>query len=322
MSGLIGTIWKLIAIQPVTNILIVLTNVLFSNFGLAIIALTIIIKLLTHPLNMRQVRSTKAMQDIQPKLTELQKKYGRDRQRFLQEQMALYKEAGISPTGCMLPLLIQFPVWFALYQSIIRVLAVAPEDLLELSQYLYSRPIIYANLPLPHQFLWLDLALPDRYWVLPILVGITMWLQQKQIETPSRDPQQQSQQRMMLWTMPMMFAIFTLSFPSGLAIYWVASNIITIITQYLVAGWGGLATIGISNPFAQAKKPVRRKTPVISAPAPVATEITEISTTQEEGLSDEESRDKRQDSGGGGPKRPGTSRHQTGRYKGRRSKRR
>ena len=105
-----------------TNILIVLSNYLFNSFGLAIIALTIIVRGLMYPLTLRQLRATKAMQTLQPKLAVLQKKYAKDKQKLAKEQMKLYKESGVSPAGCLLPMLIQLPVWIALYQSIIRVL--------------------------------------------------------------------------------------------------------------------------------------------------------------------------------------------------------
>ncbi|GAH61650.1 unnamed protein product, partial [marine sediment metagenome] len=176
-----GEIWDLIILQPVLNSLVVLSSVLFSNFGLTIIGLTIIIRGAMYPLTVRQLRSTKAMQSLQPKLTELRQKYAKDKQKLAKEQMQLYKESGVSPAGCLLPMLIQMPIWIALYQSIMMALAVAPEGLLNLSRYLYSWPVVYSTLPLGSEFLWLNLAIPDRLFLLPILVGGTMWLQQKMV---------------------------------------------------------------------------------------------------------------------------------------------
>jgi YidC/Oxa1 family membrane protein insertase len=221
-----------------TNILVVLSHYLFNYFGLAIIFLTIIVNAAMFPLTMKQVRSSKKMQDLQPKLLELQKKHAKDKQRLAQEQMRLYKESGVSPAGCLLPMLIQMPVWIALYQSIMHVLAVIPENLLGLSKYLYPWPVVYSTLPLNNDFHWLNLAAGDM--ILAILVGGTMWLQQKMAMAPAADPSQQRQSSMMLWLMPLMFAFLTLSFPSGLALYWVTSNIIRIGIQYSVTGWGGL----------------------------------------------------------------------------------
>ncbi len=231
-------IWELIIQQPLTNVLIVVSHALAGNFGLAIIALTIIINLLMLKMTLSQIRSAKAMQDLQPKLAEIQKKYGRDRQKLSQEQMNLYKTAGVKPAGCAISLIIQMPVWIALYQAIMLALSVAPEGLLNLSKYLYSWPILYSILPLNRAFLGMDLAQPNM--VLAILVGITMWVQQKMTMTTSADPKQAQQAQMMLWMMPMMFTFFALSFPSGLALYWVVNSVVRIFIQYRVTGWGGL----------------------------------------------------------------------------------
>ena len=118
-----GAVWDTIIFQPVLNSLVVLCSVLFSNFGLTIIALTIIIRGLMYPLTIRQLRSTKAMQSLQPKLAELRKKYAKDKQKLAKEQMQMYKESGISPLGCLVPMLIQMPIWIALYQSIMPLIS-------------------------------------------------------------------------------------------------------------------------------------------------------------------------------------------------------
>jgi len=230
--------WELIIQQPVINVLIVLSHYLADNFGLAIIALTIIVNLLMLGLTLKQIRSTKAMQELQPRLAEIQKKYGKDRQKLAQEQMRLYKESGMKPAGCAITMVIQMPVWIALYQSIMLTLAVAPEGLLNLSKYLYSWPVVYSVLPLSREFLWFNMAQPD--FVLAILVGGSMWLQQKMSMVTPTDPKQQSQSQMMLWMMPLMFAFLALSFPSGLSLFWVTSSVVRIFMQYRVTGWGGL----------------------------------------------------------------------------------
>ena len=211
---------------------------LADSFGLAIIALTIIVNLLMLQLTLKQIHSTKAMQELQPRLAELQQKYGKDRQKLAQEQMRLYKESGVKPAGCAITMIIQFPVWIALYRAVMLSLAMAPEGLLNLSKYLYSWPVLYAALPLSQDFLWLNLAEPDLF--LAIVVGATMWLQQKMSMTIPTDPKQRSQSQMMLWMMPLLFAFLALSFPSGLSLYWAASSIVRIILQYRVTGWGGV----------------------------------------------------------------------------------
>ena len=168
-----------------------------------------------------------------------------------QEQMKLYKESGMNPIGCLGPMLIQMPIWIALYQSIMLSLAVAPEGLLNLSRYLYAWPLVYSIVPLGREFMGLNLAEPNM--VLAILVGGTMWLQQKMATPTSTDPKQQAQSRMMLWMLPMMFTFFALSFPSGLSLFWVTSSVVRIVMQYKVTGWGGLLPKA-----AQAQRPVGR----------------------------------------------------------------
>jgi YidC/Oxa1 family membrane protein insertase len=235
-----GDIWNLIIGNPVLNVLIALSHVLGGSFGLAIIVLTVIIRLISWPLTKRQLNSTKALQEMQPKIQELQKKYGKNQQKLQQEMMRLYKEAGVNPLGCLWPMLIQFPIWIALYQAIMRALATTPENLLDLANRLYSWDIVNQAIPLSSRFLGLDLGSPGNI-ILAIIVGGTMWVQQKMTQAPSVDPRQESTQRMMTLMMPLMFGFLTFMFPSGLALYWAVSNIIGIITQYFfTGGWGYL----------------------------------------------------------------------------------
>ncbi len=257
---IITTVWNTILLEPVINGLIVISGTLFGSFGLAIIALTIIVRLVTFPLTLKQLRSTKAMSALQPKMQELQKKYSKDKQQLSKEVSKLYKEAGVNPMGCLMPMLVQFPIWIALYQSIMRLVATSPEDLFGLSVHLYSWPLLHHMVPLQKHFLWLDLGSPDRFFILPVLVGGSMWVMQKMSTITSADPKQQQMSRMMTIMMPLMFAFFTLQFPSGLALYWVASNIIGIITQYFVTGWGSLL------PAKQVSKEVKRISEPVAEP--------------------------------------------------------
>jgi len=316
--------WELIIQQPVINSLIVLSHYLANSFGLAIIALTIIVNVVMYPFTLKQINAMKAMQAIQPKIAELQKKYAKDRQKLSQEQMRLYKESGMNPAGCLLPMLIQMPIWIALFQSIMLSLAVAPEGLLNLSRYLYSWPVVYSILPLGKDFLWLNLAEPDM--LLAILVGGTMWLQQKMTMSPSADPRQAAQRRMMLWMMPLMFGFFALSFPSGLALFWVTSNAIRVAIQYLATGWGGLvpSTAGKQALLIRDRK-YKRRIALQEAPlkdADIGADIVEPSSTQEEELGYGKSGDERQDRGRGYPASLRAIRRQPGRSGGHRHKRR
>ncbi len=248
-------IWNVAILDPVLNGLIALSQVLWGNFGLAIIMLTIVVRLILMPLTFKQTQSTKAMQSLQPKLQEIQKKYARDQKKLQQEMMRLYKEAGINPLGCMWPMLIQMPIWIALYQSIMQALAATPENLLILSQHLYQWDMVDQAIPLNENFLGLKLSQPDPTMILAILVGLSMWVQQKMVTPPATDAKQQQMSSMTTMMMPMMFAFFTLSFPSGLALYWVVSNIIGIIIQYFVGGGWGYFTLPSFRPQPQAAAP-------------------------------------------------------------------
>ncbi len=314
--------WELIVQQPIINSLIMLSHYLFDNFGLAIIVLTIVVNILMLKLTLKQVRASKAMQELQPKLAEMQKKYAKDKQKLAKERMQLYKESGVNPIGCLVPMLIQMPIWIALYQSVMLVLAVAPEGLLNLSRYLYSWPVVFSILPLNSEFLWLNLATPDIF--LAILVGSTMWVQQKMATPVSADPKQQAQSQMMQWMMPLMFAFLATSFPSGLSLYWVTSSIVRIVIQYYVTGWGGLVSSKGRRPITRDEKYKRR---ITSQEEPLedddtGADITVSDSSQEEGLDYGKSGDKRQDRGGGYPTSLRATRRRSGRGKSHRSKRR
>ena len=319
-----GEIWDLIALQPVINVLIMLTHYILSSFGLAIIALTIVVNIGMYPLTMRQLKATQAMQSLQPKIAELQKKYGKDRQKLAQEQMRMYKESGMSPAGCLVPMLVQMPIWIALYQSIIRVLAVTPEDFLGLSRFFYSSwPIVYSMVPLEKSFLWFNLATPDTF--LAIMVAATMWVQQKMVTPAATDSRQQAQSRMMLWMMPLMFGFISLSFPSGLALFWATSTVIRVLMQYYTTGWGGLVKAGAPRPTGRDtgyKKRIAQMEQGPLEPADISADIVEPSSEEEEGPAYGESRDERQDSGGGHPTRLREIRRQPRRGRGHGRKRR
>jgi YidC/Oxa1 family membrane protein insertase len=257
-------VWELIIQQPLINVLIVVAHAMGGSFGVSIILLTILVNLCMLPLTLSQIRSYKATMDLQPKLAELQKKYGKDRQKLAQEQMNLYKTAGIKPAGCFITMLIQMPVWIALYQSIMLAMAVAPEGLLNLSRFLYPWNAVFAALPLSRGFLWLNLASPDIF--LAILTGGSQWVLQKMSTTPSSDPRQAQQAQMMVWMMPLMFGLLALSFPSGLALYWVVNNIFRTVLQYRVSGWGGLRRQA-KAPAEPEKKPLRFDTSAEKKPA-------------------------------------------------------
>ena len=236
---LIGWLWTNGLVIPMTNFLVLIARLSFGNFGIAIIVFTVVMRGITWPLTQQQLRATRSMQLVQPRVQEIQKKH-KDPKRRSEETMKLYREAGVNPLGCVWPMLIQFPIWIALYQTISFTLGATPESLLALSQRLYAVPFLRTAVPLERNFLWMDMAKPDTTLIMAVLVGGTTWLQQRMTMSTrtATDPQQQSMNQTMLWMMPLMLAFFTLQFPSGLALYWVATNVIGIALQYVYVGSG------------------------------------------------------------------------------------
>jgi YidC/Oxa1 family membrane protein insertase len=261
-------------VLPMTNVLVAIARVFGGNFGIAIILFTIIMRLVTWPLTASQYKQSKAMQAIQPKLAALQKEYkGKDQKKYQQEMMALYREHGVNPLGCLFPMLVQMPIWIALYQVIRLTLGETPESFVTLSNNLYPIPFVHTAVPLDQHFLIWNLGKSDALFLLPILVGLTMYVQQKMI-TPSQPTgqaltqqqlQQQQTQQMMTWMLPLMFAYFTVTVPSGLGLYWFVSNVAGIVTQYFYMGrrvdWRGMLQFGAPAPAAQQR-------PRGAAPAP------------------------------------------------------
>lgn len=179
----------------------------FGNWGVAIILLTIVVKLLTLYWTQKSMRSMKEMQRLKPKIDQLREKYQNDKQRLNQEMMNLYKVHKVNPLGGCLPMIIQMPIWFALY----RTLGNAVE--------LYRSSFI----------LWIkDLTSPDPYYVLPIAMGISMYAQQA--ITPQ--PVEASQAKMMKYFMPGMFTVMMLWLPSGLTLYIFVNTILTMVHQW------------------------------------------------------------------------------------------
>ncbi len=212
----LGAIWHTLIVEPLTWALLSLAG-FTGQAGLAIILLTLIIRLLMLPLSIFQMKSQKAMMALQPELAELRKKYAKDPQRMTQEQMRLYRERGVNPaTGC-LPLLLQMPIFIGLYSVLFTE-----------SQHFEQ------------QFIWIpSLAHPDPIYILPLLTMATQFVLQKMMAMPTSDPQQEMMNRTMLF-MPLVFGFITFSLPAGVVLYWVASNIFSMVQQYFTTGWGSL----------------------------------------------------------------------------------
>ena len=245
--GFISVFFNVVLVDPMINILVMLYILCSENFGLAIIVFTLIVRGALTPLSVRQSKQFKAMGALQPKLKALQEKYKNDRSRISSETMKLYRENGVSPLGCLGPTFLQMPVFFALFWALRGTLPSTPENLTKLSDKLYSwLPGINQAIPIDDDFLGLSLGkittdnpLP---YLLPILVGVSTFFMQKSSSPPS-SPQQESTNRMLLWMMPGMLGYFTLFFETGLALYWIVSNVIGIIIQGFVVGWSPILSI-------------------------------------------------------------------------------
>lgn len=227
------------------NVLIWIYDVVGNNFGLAIILFTILIRIVTWPLNAQQMKGAAAMQALQndKEWQAIQKKYAKDKEKLAQEQMRVYREKGINPFGSCLPTLIQFPIIIALYQSIIRALASTPLDLLKLSRSI-SLPNVSDLIPLNSKFLWMDLGRPEAVMLfgfgiptLALIVAITTYIQAKLTMPPSANPGDQTaaMSNMMSIYMPLLLGYFAITFASGLSVYFITSNILGII-QYAMQG--------------------------------------------------------------------------------------
>ncbi len=183
-------------------------NNFIHNYGIAIILLTLIIKIIFWPLGNKSYRSMKEMQKLQPKIAEMREKYKDDKARISQEMMALYKSHKVNPLGGCLPMVIQIPVFFGLYKTLLFAIE------------LRHSPLIW----------WIqDLSAKDPYYITPIIMGATMFVQQK-MTPPAGDPMQA---KIMLF-MPIIFTVMFLNFPSGLVIYWLFNNVISIGQQYYI----------------------------------------------------------------------------------------
>ena len=237
-------VWN-IFISIFVNVLIWIYDVVGHNFGLAIILFTILIRIVTWPLNAQQMKGAAAMQNLQSdkEWQTIQKKYAKDKEKLAQEQMRVYREKGINPFSSCLPTLIQFPIIIALYQSIIRALASTPLDLLKLSRSI-SLPNVSDLIPLNSKFLWMDLGRPEAVTILgfaiptlALVVAITTYIQAKLTMPASATPGDQSaaMSGMMSIYMPLLLGYFAITFASGLSVYFITSNVLGIV-QYAMQG--------------------------------------------------------------------------------------
>ena len=200
--------WLWFISQPLFVLLKWLHSIL-GNWGVAIIAITIIVKSLMYPLTKAQYTSMAKMRALQPKMAALKEKFGDDRQKFGQATMEMYKKEKVNPMGGCFPILLQMPIFLALFYV-----------------FLESTELRHAEF-----IFWLtDLSAKDPYYVLPILFGASMFVTQKLQPMTVTDPMQQK----MMTFMPVIFSVFFLWFPSGLVLYWLVSNLISIVQMLII----------------------------------------------------------------------------------------
>ncbi len=234
----------------ITDIFQNLLNFLVSttgSLGFAIITFTFLIRSALLPITLPSLRSTKKMQKLQPEIKKLQKKHGKDKQALQQAQMELYKKYNINPLAGCIPQLAQLAVLILLYRTLLDFL---------------NDP----NLLISTQFYWLDLSIPDTKYILPVLAMITQFFlslmiapgaekrdivpnnsKSKKIQKENEKEEDmagmaQSMQQQMMFIMPLMTGFIALRFPSGLALYWVATTLFSIGQQWYISGPGGLVT--------------------------------------------------------------------------------
>ncbi|PLR78308.1 OxaA precursor [Bacillus sp. V3-13] len=207
--------WNEFIVYPLSMLIVKVAEFAGGSYGMSIILVTLIIRLVILPLMIKQTRSSKAMQALQPELQKLREKYSskdqKTQQKLQQETMALFQAHGVNPLAGCFPLLIQMPILIGFYHAISRTREIAE-----------------------HNFLWFDLGAPDPYYILPLIAGVTTFIQQKIMMAGTEG--QNPQMAMMLWIMPVMIIVFAINFPAALSLYWVVGNIFMIVQTYFIKG--------------------------------------------------------------------------------------
>lgn len=250
MLSLLGNFFYIIFTQPILNGLMLLDHVL-GDFGLSIILLTILIRLLLFPLTLKQLKSTKAMQAIQPLIADVKKQYPKDQRAQLEATQAIYKEYGVNPAAGCLPLFIQLPVIYGLYNSLDTILRNSHLTIASLNKAIY--PFLPHVTQLPNANLdwftfinhswYINLGAPDPTHILPVLAAVATFIQLRmsQPRTTAATKSAMSQQmQIMQFIMPVFTLVFALAFPAGLALYWTTTSVFSMVQQYFVTGWGSL----------------------------------------------------------------------------------
>ncbi|KIL53195.1 YidC family membrane integrase SpoIIIJ [Jeotgalibacillus campisalis] len=211
-------IWNSYFVYPLSWLITTIAQWSGDNYGLGIVLVTLIIRFALLPLMIKQTKNTKKMQEIQPEMLKLKEKYSskdaQTQQKLQQETMAMFQKNGVNPLAGCFPLLIQMPILIAFYHAIVRTTEIAN-----------------------HNFLWFDLGERDPFFILPLVAGVTTYLQQK-IMMAGNPAGMNPQMQMMLYLMPVMIVVFAITFPSALSLYWVVGNIFMIVQTLIINGTG------------------------------------------------------------------------------------
>jgi YidC/Oxa1 family membrane protein insertase len=246
MLDFLAPYWNFLLVHPLISLLVLFYDFV-RDFGLAVVFLTIAIRLALYPLFRIQIQNQRAMQELAPAMADLKAKYGSDKQRLGQEQMKLYQERGYNPAMGCLPILLQMPLLLAMYQAFLQTPHLTGTTL---------GPDLIPFIPNPlgpdetldltaHWLPWITggLGQPDPLHLLPILAGATQLISsvmfQPKTQPKTVDPQQKMMQSMQYY-FPLLTVFIAWSLPAGLALYWVTTTLFGIVQQYFVSGWGQL----------------------------------------------------------------------------------
>jgi YidC/Oxa1 family membrane protein insertase len=238
--------WNFLLVHPLISLLVAAYDLL-HDFGFAIVAVTVAIRLVLYPLFITQIRNQRAMQELAPAMAELKAKYGSDRQRLGQEQMKLYQERGYNPAMGCLPILLQMPLLLAMYAAFTQAPHLTGDSLTGILIPFVPNPLVGdQTLDLAAHWLpWIanGLGHEDPLHILPVLAGATQLISsvmfQPAVQPKNVDPQQKMMQSMQYY-FPLLTVFIAWSLPAGLALYWVTTTLFGIIQQYFVSGWGQL----------------------------------------------------------------------------------
>ncbi len=208
-------VWNEYFVYPLSWLITTFADIFGGSYGWAIVVVTIIIRLVILPLMVKQTKNAKAMQGLNPEMKKLREKYSskdaQTQQKLQQETMALFSKHGVNPLAGCFPLIIQMPILIGFYHAIVRTEKIAEDS-----------------------FLWFDLGQADPFYILPLVAGLTTFIQQKMMSAGTMN--QNPQMAMMIWIMPIMIIIFAINFPAALSLYWVVGNIFMIVSTYFIKG--------------------------------------------------------------------------------------